>query len=66
MEENVTNSKLGEGTTTIGFAAYYNGQKIARSTHLGKLTNNKKVKPLLGKANLIIKHTVPEDVIAVY
>ncbi|OGO18643.1 MAG: hypothetical protein A2Z15_05530 [Chloroflexi bacterium RBG_16_50_11] len=50
----------------IGFVALYNGRQIASSGSFEKLTKNAVVKGLLGKDKLIIKHTVPEDVIAIY
>jgi hypothetical protein len=50
----------------IGFVAYYHGKEVASSTDFGKLTNNAIVKELLGHKEFVIKHNVPEDVIAVY
>ncbi len=50
----------------VGFMACYNGKTIAREQSFGKLVQNSKVKGLLGKKNLVIKHTVPEGMIAIY
>jgi hypothetical protein len=50
----------------IGFAAYYNGRQIASSVSFSRLAKNSRVRVLLGKEGLVIKHTVPEDIIAAY
>ncbi|MDP2920325.1 MAG: hypothetical protein Q8O43_08935 [Dehalococcoidia bacterium] len=50
----------------IGFAAYFHGRQIASSVSFDRLAKNARVKPLLGKEGLVIKHTVPEDIVAVY
>lgn len=51
---------------TIGFIACYKGQEIGRAVSLQELSNRVKVKKLMGKKGLVIKHDVPEDLIAVY
>jgi hypothetical protein len=52
--------------STTGFIACYNGRKIASAANLHELANRAKVKALLGKKGLLIKHNIPEDLIAVY
>lgn len=50
----------------VGFVACYKGKDIAYSTSLKGLTDKEKVKTLLGKKDLVIKHTVPENLVAIY
>ena len=50
----------------VGFVAYYRGKTIASSANFKTLANQPKVKALLGDKNLVIKHTVPEGLIAIY
>ena len=50
----------------IGFVAYYQGKIVASSTNFEKLAKNAVVKELLGREEFVIKHNVPEDVIAIY
>ncbi len=49
-----------------GFVAYYKDKRIASAVTLQKLANKAKVKALLGNKDLVIKHSVPEDVVVVY
>lgn len=49
-----------------GFMACYKGETIASAQSFDKLANNAEVRELLGKKGLVIKHTVPEGMIAVY
>ena len=49
-----------------GFAACYNGETIATARNFETLANKPKVRELLGNKKLVIKHTVPEGMIAVY
>lgn len=51
---------------SIGFAACYKGKTIATAQSFDTLANKREVKELLGKKGLVIKHTVPEGMIAVY
>jgi len=50
----------------VGFVACYKGKEIASSASFKNLANNSKVKALLGDKNLVIKHNVPEGLIAIY
>ena len=50
----------------VGFIACYKGKELASSANFRDLANNAKVKALLGDKNLIIKHNVPEGLIAIY
>lgn len=50
----------------LGFIACYKGIEIASSADFKKLANKANVKPLLGDKNLVIKHNVPEGLIAIY
>jgi hypothetical protein len=50
----------------VGFMASYKGKTIAQEQSLGKLVQSPKVRGLLGKKELVIKHTVPEGMIAIY
>lgn len=50
----------------IGFVACYKGEIIASASSFDKLSNRAEVRGLLGKKGLVIKHTVPEGIIAVY
>lgn len=49
-----------------GFEACYKGKTIASAESFEKLANRAEVKKLLGNRGLLIKHTVPEGMIAVY
>lgn len=51
---------------SIGFAACYKGETIASAQSFEKLVNKAEVRGLLGKKGFVIKHTVPEGMIAVY
>ena len=53
-------------TQNVGFIACYQGEEIAFAEDFGNLTDKPKVKALLGKRGLVIKHTVPEGMLAVY
>lgn len=55
-----------EEAKSVGFVAYYQGEEIAFAEDFGTLTDKPKVKALLGEKNLVIKHTVPEGMLAVY
>ncbi len=46
--------------------ASYKGKDGATADDLNELTNKKEVKVLLGKKDLVIKHNVPENLIAIY
>ncbi len=50
----------------IGFVAYYEGKEIAFAKDLGVLLEKSLVKERMGHQSLIIKHNVPEGMIAVY
>ena len=50
----------------IGFIAFYRGEEIAFAKDFGVLVGNSLVKARMGNRDLIIKHTVPEGMIAVY
>jgi hypothetical protein len=50
----------------VGFIACYKGKEIASSANFKELANKANVKPLLGDRNLLIKHNVPEGLIAIY
>jgi len=50
----------------VGFIACYKGKEIASSANFKDLANHAKVKALLGDKNLVIKHNVPEGLIAIY
>ncbi|MEA2086396.1 MAG: hypothetical protein U9O84_05130 [Chloroflexota bacterium] len=50
----------------IGFVACYRGKTIAMASSFDKLMEKPLVKERLGKKDLVIKHTVPEGIIAVY
>ena len=52
--------------TSAGFVACYKGKQIASAMSLHELANRAKVKELMGKKDLVIKHNVPEDMIVVY
>ena len=54
------------GLQGSGFAACYNGKTIATARSFETLANKPKVRELLGNKKLVIKHTVPEGMIAVY
>ncbi|HEX75764.1 MAG TPA: hypothetical protein G4O12_04185 [Dehalococcoidia bacterium] len=49
-----------------GFAACYDGKTIATARSFETLANKPKVRELLGNKKLVIKHTIPEGMIAVY
>jgi len=51
---------------SVGFVACYRGKEIAFARDFGTLAKKSKVKVLLGKKDFIIKHNVPEGMIAVY
>lgn len=50
----------------LRYIACYRGKKIASSSDFKSLANKAKVKALLGDEELIIKHYVPEGLIAIY
>ncbi len=50
----------------VGFAAYYHGKTVASAKSFDELAKNSEVQKLLGKEGFVIKHTVPEGMIAVY
>ncbi len=49
-----------------GFMACYKGKTIAATVSFDVLLKEEKVKRLLGSKDLVIKHTVPEGMIAIY
>lgn len=51
---------------TTGFEACYKGKTIASAESFEKLAHRAEVKKLLGNKELLIRHTVPEGMIAVY
>lgn len=53
-------------TAGVGFVASYKGKEIASSSNFKELASLAKVKSLLGDKNLVIKHNVPEGLIAIY
>ena len=50
----------------VGFIACYKGRNIAFAGDLKQLVGNSKVQALLGNKDLVIKHTIPENLIAIY
>ena len=52
--------------TFSGFTACYKGKTIAATESFEALLQEKKIKKLLGNKDLVIKHTVPEGIIAIY
>jgi hypothetical protein len=50
----------------IGFIAFYKGKNIGYASDLKDLVSKARVQALLGNKDLIIKHTVPENLIAIY
>lgn len=50
----------------VGFVACYRGKEIAFAKRFDTLVNKPSVKRKLGNKGLLIKHTVPEGMIAVY
>ncbi|MBI2850327.1 MAG: hypothetical protein HYX80_04705 [Chloroflexi bacterium] len=50
----------------VGFIACYKGKEIAFSRSFKDLANTAKVKTLLGDKDLVIKHNVPENIVAIY
>jgi hypothetical protein len=54
------------GNNGVGFIACYKGKAIASSPNFKDLANQEKVKILLGNKNLVIKHNVPEGLVAIY
>ena len=59
-------AKIPKGEERIGFVACYRGVIIARASSFDTLMEKPPVKERLGKRDLVIKHTVPEGMIAVY
>lgn len=53
-------------THKVGFVACYKGKEIAYSPSFKELASSARVKALLGDSNLVIKHNVPENLIAIY
>ena len=53
-------------TSGVGFIAFYNGKEIAFARDFNVLINKPLVKDRIGHKSLIIKHNVPEGIIAVY
>ncbi|MFC1956303.1 hypothetical protein ACFLWZ_07325 [Chloroflexota bacterium] len=51
---------------TLGFIACYKGQTIASARSFDLLAQKAEVLALLGNKDFIIKHTVPEGMLAVY
>lgn len=56
----------GQTPTFNGFMACYKGKTIAATESFDSLLKEDKVKRLLGNKDLVIKHTVPEGMIAIY
>ena len=50
----------------FGFIAYYQGAEIAFAKDFGVLLGKSLVKERMGSRDLVIKHNVPEGMIAVY
>ena len=50
----------------VGFIACYKGKEIAFSPSFKDLANTARVKTLLGDKDLVIKHYVPENLVAIY
>lgn len=50
----------------VGFVACYRGVDIAFAADFDELVSKPKVKSRLGQQDLIIKHIIPEGMIAVY
>ncbi len=50
----------------VGFIACYKGKNIAYAVDLQELIGKAKVQALLGNKDLVIKHTIPENLIAIY
>lgn len=63
VKQNVSPRSIGFG---IGFVACYKGKTIASASSFDKLSDRAEVRELLGKKGLVIKHTVPEGMLAVY
>ena len=58
---------MGDKTSRgVGFMACYNGKTIASAKNFEVLAKRANVRKLLGKKGLVIKHTVPEGMLAVY
>jgi hypothetical protein len=51
---------------SVGFVANYKGKDIAFAREFDTLINKPMVKERMGEKDLVIKHNVPEGVIAVY
>jgi hypothetical protein len=59
--------KIQKATSSkIGFIAFYKGKNIASASDLKELVEQTRVHELLGDKDLIIKHTVPENLVAIY
>ena len=58
--------KLEVTLRSSGFVACYRGKTIATARNFDTLANKAEVRQLLGNKKLVIKHTVPEGMIAVY
>lgn len=62
--------KLGMASAQVptfnGFMACYKGKTIAATESFETLLKEDTVKRLLGNRDLVIKHTVPEGMIAIY
>ncbi len=50
----------------VGFIACYRGRNIAYAPDLKELMAKSRVQALLGNKDLVIKHTIPENLIAIY
>ncbi len=53
-------------SSKVGFIACYKGRDIAYAGDLKELMGKAKVQALLGNKDLLIKHTIPESLIAIY
>ena len=53
-------------TEGVSFVACYKGKEIASAVTLKELATQAEVKAMLGKKHLVIKHSVPENLIAIY
>jgi hypothetical protein len=51
---------------SVGFVACYMGDEIASATSFDKLVKQLEATGLLGNKELVIKHTVPEGIVAAY
>ncbi len=53
-------------SSKVGFIVCYKGRDIVYAVDLKELMGKAKVQALLGNKDLLIKHTIPESLIAIY